>query len=54
MYAENILGIVASEEFSEGLQLIRSNLRLPTIIFQVIVPELDREDQPRAKLRSGK
>lgn len=33
MQAEYILGIVADEERSERLKLIRSNLGLPTVIF---------------------
>ena len=51
VHAKYILGIMASEEFSEGLQLIRGNFRLLTVIVQVVVPVLEIQDQPRARLR---
>lgn len=43
MHAESILVIVASEKLSEGLQLIRGDFRLPTVIFQVFIPVVDRQ-----------
>ena len=50
MHAEYVLSVVADEELGEELQMIRCNFRLPTVIFQVTVPELNRQIQLRAKL----